>query len=182
MWRALFHLVLVASCTRGTDEHHVFLPGFVPPHALGSPTTTNTWQSAPRRPLSRTVEDANDNTKCRSTGLRGRYVSSMASTEVGGVEFDVENVKSELEYRPDRDTESQAYESAEGWTLRYHDLKTRRDVSDARAKVTEEGHGFDRLRWLSILLSKKKNSMCSTYVLCTACRWMFVVRLCLFAF
>lgn len=38
-------------------------------------------------------------------------------------------------YQPDRDAERTAYESEEGWALKYHDIKTRRDTADARAKV-----------------------------------------------
>lgn len=38
-------------------------------------------------------------------------------------------------YQPDRDVDSTAYESDQGWQLKYHDIKTRRDAADARAKV-----------------------------------------------
>lgn len=39
-------------------------------------------------------------------------------------------------YQPDRDVERMAYQSEEGkWELKYHDIKTRRDTADARAKV-----------------------------------------------
>lgn len=57
----------------------------------------------------------------------------MASTETGNINV---NLEGNLEYRPDRDTESQAYESSQGYTLQYHDIKTRRDVADARAQVS----------------------------------------------
>lgn len=53
------------------------------------------------------------------------------------VEVDVNSLRSDGDdvYKPDRDVERQAYESAEGWILKYHDIKTRRDAADARAKV-----------------------------------------------
>ena len=44
-------------------------------------------------------------------------------------------------YYPDRDVGSQAYQSTEGWTLKYHDIKTRRDVAEARAKVSSCASG-----------------------------------------
>lgn len=52
-------------------------------------------------------------------------------------------------YNPDRDVESQAYQSSQGWTLKYHDIKTRRDAAEARAKVPCAGSlldGLERLR------------------------------------
>ncbi|CAN0260460.1 unnamed protein product [Ascophyllum nodosum] len=45
------------------------------------------------------------------------------------------NINSRVDgYNPDRDVGSQAYQSTEGWTLKYHDIKTRRDAAEARAK------------------------------------------------
>lgn len=38
-------------------------------------------------------------------------------------------------YKPDRDVDRQAFESTSGYDLKYHDIKTRRDAADARAKV-----------------------------------------------
>ncbi len=38
-------------------------------------------------------------------------------------------------YQPDRDVDTTAYESEQAWQLKYHDIKTRRDAADARAKV-----------------------------------------------
>lgn len=56
----------------------------------------------------------------------------MVSTEVEAVDVNVN-----VEYKPDRDTKSQAYQSTDGqWNLKYHDIKTRREASDARAKVS----------------------------------------------
>lgn len=38
-------------------------------------------------------------------------------------------------FRPDRGVEKQAYQSTEGWQLKYHDIKTRRNAADDRAKA-----------------------------------------------
>lgn len=50
----------------------------------------------------------------------------MASTEVATGEAKVRN---------DRDQDSQAYSSEDRWILKYHDVKTRRDVADERSRV-----------------------------------------------
>lgn len=70
--------------------------------------------------------------KKRPGGLLLLPTVTMTSTETGSINV---NLEENVEYRPDRDTESQAYESNQGWTLQYHDIKTRRDVADARAQV-----------------------------------------------
>lgn len=75
-----------------------------------------------------------------SSGIGGGEARRGVLMAIGqvdvGVESDVNSEKeSEEVYKPDRDVESQAYQSAEGWTLKYHDIKTRRDAADARAKV-----------------------------------------------
>lgn len=57
--------------------------------------------------------------RARTTGTR----VSMISTDISSP------------YQPDRDVDRTAYESEEGWELKYHDIKTRRDTADARAKV-----------------------------------------------
>ena len=55
-------------------------------------------------------------------GVAGTRVS-MTSTDISSP------------YQPDRDAERTAYESEQGWELKYHDIKTRRDTADARGKV-----------------------------------------------
>lgn len=83
---------------------------------------------------------------------------ALMSTDVTQVDVDLDNrlknkkssnPKGENDgYNPDRDVESQAYQSSQGWTLKYHDIKTRRDAAEARAKVPWAGSlldGLDRL-------------------------------------
>lgn len=69
---------------------------------------------------------------------------ALMSTDTTQVDVDIDRLKNKKSnnssggndgYNPDRDVESQAYQSAQGWTLKYHDIKTRRDMAEARAKV-----------------------------------------------
>lgn len=56
-------------------------------------------------------------------------------TVVAGMRVSMTSTDISSPYQPDRDVERTAYESKEGWELKYHDIKTRRDTADARAKV-----------------------------------------------
>lgn len=77
----------------------------------------------------------------RSCGARGKIASIAMSSEVGDVNktdlaVDVDSSSDDV-FRPDRDVEKQAYQSTEGWQLKYHDIKTRRDAADDRAKARD---------------------------------------------
>lgn len=83
--------------------------------------------------------------RVRSCGARGKVASIAMSGEVGDVnktDLAVDDdsststsTSSDDVFRPDRDVEKQAYQSTEGWQLKYHDIKTRRDAADDRAKL-----------------------------------------------
>lgn len=77
---------------------------------------------------------------------RRGVLMAIGQVDVGiGSNIDSEKESAE-EYKPDRDVESQAYQSAQGWTLKYHDIKTRRDAADARATV-----GVKQLRFCGLI-------------------------------
>lgn len=59
-------------------------------------------------------------------------VGDVNKTELRDVDGDG---SSDDVFRPDRGVEEQAYQSDEGWQLKYHDIKTRRDAADDRAKA-----------------------------------------------
>ena len=83
--------------------------------------------------------------RVQSCDARGQAVSMMLSrAKVGDVnktDLDVDDDSSSSSsssddvFQPDRGVEKQAYQSTEGWQLKYHDIKTRRDAADARAKA-----------------------------------------------
>lgn len=85
--------------------------------------------------------------RVRSCGARGKVASIAMSGEVGDVnktDLAVDDdsststsTSSDDVFRPDRDVEKQAYQSTEGWQLKYHDIKTRRDAADDRAKARD---------------------------------------------
>lgn len=129
MLRALYlQAIVIVTWSAHDVTHHV--SGFVlysGRSRTSQPARSQPWRTSRRRHLVLKSKD------CRRTH-RELFRQYMASTEV-----DV-GVNVNLEYRPDRDTESQAYQSAEGqtWKLKYHDIKTRRDTSDTRAKVSPD--------------------------------------------
>lgn len=71
------------------------------------------------------------------TSLGAAEVDDVNKTDVGAdvVEGTSDSDDTSSVFRPDRDVGRQAYQSDEGWQLKYHDIKTRRDAADNRAKA-----------------------------------------------
>lgn len=103
------------------NQHHVL--SFVPPAAV-----------TPRRRIS-------SSSSIISSSIAFHEATAVVAVRAGVVRRRVAMTSSTAidnssAYQPDRDVESQAYESKDGrWNLKYHDIKTRRDAADARAKV-----------------------------------------------
>lgn len=102
---------------------------------------TTRWQLRLKSPTTLIPSVSADRNRGRR---RRRTLSIMTSTEIGKLDVDLNHrldknrrrEAAEFGYAPDRGTKSQAYESPQQrWTLKYHDIKTRRDASDARSKV-----------------------------------------------
>lgn len=130
----IFSLVLhhESSCTAFHIQQYQYR------HSTFAPSTTKTTAASPSRQRKR--GKGFDNVNQKSSSKNKRLFLLRASTETGNTNINVSLEEGNLEYRPDRDTDSQAYESPDKqWILQYHDIKTRRDVADARAQVCVQG-------------------------------------------
>lgn len=67
---------------------------------------------------------------------RGRGATAFSSSRPGGTAAARRARAVAMTTEPYRDVESQEYRSKQPWQLKYNDIKTRRDVADARAKVS----------------------------------------------
>lgn len=147
MWSAsapLRLLALIAAsscCCNNRSQHHV--SAFLVRPATPGPSTavtprTRAFDGVISCRLVQSYVGGHLGTSARSRA--GRPVS-MASTETDQMDSPAVNVdgsnaqNGDDAYQPDRGVESQAYQSNEGWQLKYHDIKTRRDAADKRAKV-----------------------------------------------
>lgn len=147
MWSAsgafrVLVFIAVSSGIQSSRRQHVsaFL---VPPTLIEAAGARRAASNALGNSLRRSVYSAAAATagaRTKSHAISRLSIVRM-STKIDQAEVDVDvNNRSsgaaDDAYKPDRDVESQAYQSTEGWQLKYHDIKTRRDAADAMAKVS----------------------------------------------